>query len=195
MFYQVENTSYGWRYHDRHPTIQMFWEVFDELTEEQRKDFLRSGRCGPPAGLRPPCDTNEEAAIQQLLHEQRVLHCSGCRVQTGLSLLTPCTGSVLQQLGGRQRLVQSVCSRRSGLSGRRGCQFATFNLCSVLSLAARSAPSSAGLWWFNSSTYCSKLQPHALLTLQYACWVWLIVPALVLSLVNSFVIFLYYLSF
>nr|XP_024657568.1 leucine-rich repeat-containing protein 31-like isoform X3 [Maylandia zebra] len=40
MFYQVENTSYGWRYHDRHPTIQMFWEVFDELTEEQRKDFL-----------------------------------------------------------------------------------------------------------------------------------------------------------
>ncbi|XP_076740794.1 putative E3 ubiquitin-protein ligase HERC4 [Maylandia zebra] len=36
-----QNTSYGWRYHDRHPTIQMFWEVFDELTEEQRKDFLR----------------------------------------------------------------------------------------------------------------------------------------------------------
>ncbi|XP_076743639.1 leucine-rich repeat-containing protein 31 [Maylandia zebra] len=35
-----QNTSYGWRYHDRHPTIQMFWEVFDELTEEQRKDFL-----------------------------------------------------------------------------------------------------------------------------------------------------------
>ncbi|XP_065327503.1 E3 ISG15--protein ligase HERC5-like [Pelmatolapia mariae] len=36
-----QNTSYGWKYHDRHPTIQMFWEVFDELTEEQRKDFLR----------------------------------------------------------------------------------------------------------------------------------------------------------
>ncbi|XP_031608731.2 probable E3 ubiquitin-protein ligase HERC3 [Oreochromis aureus] len=36
-----QNTSYGGKYHDRHPTIQMFWEVFDELTEEQRKDFLR----------------------------------------------------------------------------------------------------------------------------------------------------------
>nr|XP_024657435.1 leucine-rich repeat-containing protein 31-like [Maylandia zebra] len=38
-----QNTSYGWRYHDRHPTIQMFWEVFDELTEEQRKDVLPGG--------------------------------------------------------------------------------------------------------------------------------------------------------
>ncbi|XP_030587326.1 probable E3 ubiquitin-protein ligase HERC3 [Archocentrus centrarchus] len=34
------NTVYEWVYHN-HPTIQMFWEVFDELTEEQKKDFLR----------------------------------------------------------------------------------------------------------------------------------------------------------
>uniref|UniRef100_A0A3B4TDV0 Probable E3 ubiquitin-protein ligase HERC4 n=1 Tax=Seriola dumerili TaxID=41447 RepID=A0A3B4TDV0_SERDU len=33
------NTVYE-GYYDGHPTIQMFWEVFDELTEEQKKDFL-----------------------------------------------------------------------------------------------------------------------------------------------------------
>lgn len=27
-------------YHGGHPNILMFWEVFDELTEELRKDFL-----------------------------------------------------------------------------------------------------------------------------------------------------------
>ncbi|XP_039885393.1 probable E3 ubiquitin-protein ligase HERC6 [Simochromis diagramma] len=43
-----QNTSYGWKYHDGHPTIQMFWEVFDELTEEQRKDFLRKYLLKPP---------------------------------------------------------------------------------------------------------------------------------------------------
>ncbi|XP_070686886.1 probable E3 ubiquitin-protein ligase HERC4 [Pempheris klunzingeri] len=35
-----QNTVYGQRYHAEHPTIQMFWEVFGELTEEQRKDFI-----------------------------------------------------------------------------------------------------------------------------------------------------------
>ncbi|KAM4572310.1 putative E3 ubiquitin-protein ligase HERC4 [Odontesthes bonariensis] len=36
-----KNTVYeGFFYHAGHPTIQMFWEVFDELTEDQRKDFL-----------------------------------------------------------------------------------------------------------------------------------------------------------
>ncbi|XP_023267158.1 probable E3 ubiquitin-protein ligase HERC4 [Seriola lalandi dorsalis] len=34
-----QNTVYE-GYHNRHPIIQMFWEVFDELTEEQKKDFL-----------------------------------------------------------------------------------------------------------------------------------------------------------
>nr|XP_046250581.1 probable E3 ubiquitin-protein ligase HERC4 [Scatophagus argus] len=35
-----QNTVYEWFYHVDHPTIQMFWEVFDELTEDQRKDFI-----------------------------------------------------------------------------------------------------------------------------------------------------------
>ncbi|XP_029010160.1 probable E3 ubiquitin-protein ligase HERC3 isoform X2 [Betta splendens] len=34
-----QNTQYE-TYNARHPTIQMFWEVFDELSEEQKKDFL-----------------------------------------------------------------------------------------------------------------------------------------------------------
>ncbi|XP_026166475.1 probable E3 ubiquitin-protein ligase HERC4 isoform X2 [Mastacembelus armatus] len=34
------NTVYEGEYHVGHPTIQMFWEVFDELTEEQKKTFL-----------------------------------------------------------------------------------------------------------------------------------------------------------
>ncbi|MED6263774.1 hypothetical protein CHARACLAT_008019 [Characodon lateralis] len=34
-----QNTLYEW-VNDKHPTIQMFWKVFDELTEEQKKDFL-----------------------------------------------------------------------------------------------------------------------------------------------------------
>ncbi|TKS73024.1 putative E3 ubiquitin-protein ligase HERC6 [Collichthys lucidus] len=33
------NTVYE-SYYASHPTIQMFWEVFDDLTEEQKKDFL-----------------------------------------------------------------------------------------------------------------------------------------------------------
>ncbi|MEQ2276772.1 hypothetical protein XENORESO_008730, partial [Xenotaenia resolanae] len=33
------NTQYE-GVNDKHPTIQMFWKVFDELTEEQKKDFL-----------------------------------------------------------------------------------------------------------------------------------------------------------
>ena len=39
-FYCAQNTFYEGFYHAGHPTIQMFWEVFDELTEDQRKDFL-----------------------------------------------------------------------------------------------------------------------------------------------------------
>ncbi|KAF7225086.1 putative E3 ubiquitin-protein ligase HERC3 [Nothobranchius furzeri] len=35
-----QNTRYGWDCPLTHPTIQMFWEVFDELNEEKRKDFL-----------------------------------------------------------------------------------------------------------------------------------------------------------
>ncbi|XP_073327616.1 probable E3 ubiquitin-protein ligase HERC4 [Pagrus major] len=35
-----QNTLYRGEYHPGHPNIQMFWEVFDELTEDQRKDFL-----------------------------------------------------------------------------------------------------------------------------------------------------------
>ncbi|XP_014911336.1 probable E3 ubiquitin-protein ligase HERC4 [Poecilia latipinna] len=35
-----QNTQYEWGSDTRHPTIQMFWEVFDELTEEQKKDFV-----------------------------------------------------------------------------------------------------------------------------------------------------------
>ncbi|XP_073327615.1 probable E3 ubiquitin-protein ligase HERC4 [Pagrus major] len=35
-----QNTSYEGEYHAGHPTIQMFWEVFDELNEDQKKAFL-----------------------------------------------------------------------------------------------------------------------------------------------------------
>ncbi|XP_033824433.1 probable E3 ubiquitin-protein ligase HERC3 isoform X2 [Periophthalmus magnuspinnatus] len=35
-----QNTVYELQYHKGHPTIQMFWEVFEELSEEQKKDFL-----------------------------------------------------------------------------------------------------------------------------------------------------------
>ncbi|XP_068169993.1 probable E3 ubiquitin-protein ligase HERC4 [Antennarius striatus] len=35
-----ENTGYEGSYHVGHPTVQMFWEVFDELNEDQKKAFL-----------------------------------------------------------------------------------------------------------------------------------------------------------
>ncbi|TMS05606.1 putative E3 ubiquitin-protein ligase HERC4 [Larimichthys crocea] len=35
-----QNTSYEGDFHAGHPTIQMFWEVFDELNEAQKKAFL-----------------------------------------------------------------------------------------------------------------------------------------------------------
>ncbi|CAI5667999.1 unnamed protein product [Oreochromis niloticus] len=35
-----QNTHYEGEYSADHPTIQMFWEVFDELTENQKKAFL-----------------------------------------------------------------------------------------------------------------------------------------------------------
>ncbi|XP_078139122.1 putative E3 ubiquitin-protein ligase HERC3 [Centroberyx gerrardi] len=35
-----QNTVYEGGYHGRHPTILMFWEVFEELTEDQKKAFL-----------------------------------------------------------------------------------------------------------------------------------------------------------
>ncbi|KAM7413982.1 hypothetical protein PAMA_019007 [Pampus argenteus] len=36
-----QNTVYEFGYHVSHPNILMFWEVFDDLTEDQKKDFLR----------------------------------------------------------------------------------------------------------------------------------------------------------
>ncbi|XP_053088383.1 probable E3 ubiquitin-protein ligase HERC6 isoform X2 [Pangasianodon hypophthalmus] len=35
-----QNTAYVGQYHERHPTIIAFWEVFEELTHEQKKAFL-----------------------------------------------------------------------------------------------------------------------------------------------------------
>ncbi|XP_070828128.1 probable E3 ubiquitin-protein ligase HERC4 [Chaetodon trifascialis] len=35
-----QNTGYEGGYHVGHPTIQIFWEVFDELSEDQKKAFL-----------------------------------------------------------------------------------------------------------------------------------------------------------
>ncbi|XP_062852316.1 probable E3 ubiquitin-protein ligase HERC6 [Trichomycterus rosablanca] len=35
-----KNTMYGGQFHERHSTIIAFWEVFEELTEEQKKSFL-----------------------------------------------------------------------------------------------------------------------------------------------------------
>ncbi|XP_013867633.1 probable E3 ubiquitin-protein ligase HERC3 [Austrofundulus limnaeus] len=35
-----QNTSYEGEYHADHDNIRMFWEVFDELTEDQKKAFL-----------------------------------------------------------------------------------------------------------------------------------------------------------
>ncbi|KAI5616864.1 putative E3 ubiquitin-protein ligase HERC4 [Silurus asotus] len=35
-----QNTAYAGQYHERHPVIIAFWEVFEELTQEQKKAFL-----------------------------------------------------------------------------------------------------------------------------------------------------------
>ncbi|XP_041852105.1 probable E3 ubiquitin-protein ligase HERC3 [Melanotaenia boesemani] len=35
-----QNTLYDGSFYLGHPTVQMFWEVFEELTEDQKKDFL-----------------------------------------------------------------------------------------------------------------------------------------------------------
>uniref|UniRef100_A0A3Q3IRN4 HECT-type E3 ubiquitin transferase n=1 Tax=Monopterus albus TaxID=43700 RepID=A0A3Q3IRN4_MONAL len=35
-----QSTCYEGQYHENHPTIRMFWEVFEELTEDQKKTFL-----------------------------------------------------------------------------------------------------------------------------------------------------------
>ncbi|XP_053477990.1 probable E3 ubiquitin-protein ligase HERC6 [Ictalurus furcatus] len=35
-----QNTAYAGQYHERHPTIVAFWEVFEELTHEEKKAFL-----------------------------------------------------------------------------------------------------------------------------------------------------------
>ncbi|KAF5898054.1 putative E3 ubiquitin-protein ligase HERC4, partial [Clarias magur] len=35
-----QNTVYIGQYHERHPTIIAFWEIFEELTHEQKKAFL-----------------------------------------------------------------------------------------------------------------------------------------------------------
>ncbi|XP_063074748.1 probable E3 ubiquitin-protein ligase HERC4 [Engraulis encrasicolus] len=35
-----QNTAYEGEYHGDHPVIKMFWEVFDDLTEDQQKSFL-----------------------------------------------------------------------------------------------------------------------------------------------------------
>ncbi|KAI1887411.1 hypothetical protein AGOR_G00190020 [Albula goreensis] len=35
-----QNTVYDGEYHDEHPNIVMFWEVFEDLTPEQKKGFL-----------------------------------------------------------------------------------------------------------------------------------------------------------
>ena len=40
LFHCFQNTVYEGGYHPDHPTIQMFWEVFDELNEDQKKAFL-----------------------------------------------------------------------------------------------------------------------------------------------------------
>lgn len=35
-----QNTFYEGEYHDEHPNILVFWEVFESLTAEEKKKFL-----------------------------------------------------------------------------------------------------------------------------------------------------------
>lgn len=35
-----QNTFYEGEYHDEHPNIVVFWEVFESLTAEEKKKFL-----------------------------------------------------------------------------------------------------------------------------------------------------------
>lgn len=37
----IQNTVYDGEYHARHPNIITFWEAFEELTDDQKKAFLR----------------------------------------------------------------------------------------------------------------------------------------------------------
>lgn len=37
----AQNTVYVGEYHARHPNIVTFWEAFEELTDDQKKSFLR----------------------------------------------------------------------------------------------------------------------------------------------------------
>lgn len=46
-FFSNQNTDYEGEYHVDHPTIKMFWEVFDELSEDQKKAFLCKCYCIP----------------------------------------------------------------------------------------------------------------------------------------------------
>ncbi|KAK1791939.1 hypothetical protein P4O66_013913 [Electrophorus voltai] len=39
-----KNTVYSGMFHEKHPTIVTFWEVFEELTDKQKKAFLSHGK-------------------------------------------------------------------------------------------------------------------------------------------------------
>ena len=36
-----QNTNYGSGYDDQHPTVVAFWEVFEEMTEVQKRKLLK----------------------------------------------------------------------------------------------------------------------------------------------------------
>ncbi|TMS05920.1 putative E3 ubiquitin-protein ligase HERC4 [Larimichthys crocea] len=66
------NTVYE-SYYASHPTIQMFWEVFDDLTEEQKKDFLlflTGFRTVPILGMDQIKMTVRVAQIESSTHDQ-----------------------------------------------------------------------------------------------------------------------------
>ncbi|KAM7396239.1 hypothetical protein PAMP_019296 [Pampus punctatissimus] len=81
-WFPSNNAVYEFGYHVSHPNILMFWEVFDELTEDQRKDFLRfltGFRRAPILGMdqiqmRIQVKQVQDSSVDQLFPESLTCH-------------------------------------------------------------------------------------------------------------------------
>ncbi|XP_047451530.1 probable E3 ubiquitin-protein ligase HERC3 [Mugil cephalus] len=69
------NTAYKWPYNNNHPTILMFWEVFDELSEDHKKKlflFVTGFKRVPILGMDQILMTVRKCRVQSSSHDQ---HC------------------------------------------------------------------------------------------------------------------------
>ncbi|KAM7396240.1 hypothetical protein PAMP_019297 [Pampus punctatissimus] len=81
-WFPSNNAVYEFGYHVSHPNILMFWEVFDELTEDQRKDFiwfLTGFRRAPILGMdqiqmRIRVKQVQDSSVDQLFPESLTCH-------------------------------------------------------------------------------------------------------------------------